>query len=35
MEYLSVFAGHISGLIEQKQALGYKYEEAARHPQTV
>ena len=26
MEYLSVFADHISGLIEQKRALGYKYE---------
>lgn len=26
MEYLSVFAEYISGLIEQKRALGYKYE---------
>jgi len=26
MKYLSVFADHISGLIEQKRALGYKYE---------
>ena len=26
MKYLSVFATHISGLIEQKRALGYKYD---------
>jgi len=26
MKYLSAFAAHISGLIEQKRALGYKYE---------
>ena len=26
MKYLSVFADYISGLIEQKRALGYKYE---------
>ena len=26
MEYLSTFAPHIIGLIEQKRALGYKYE---------
>lgn len=26
MEYLSVFADHILGLIEQKRSLGYKYE---------
>jgi len=26
MNYLSVFAPHISGLIKQKRALGYKYE---------
>jgi len=26
MKYFSVFSDHISGLIEQKRALGYKYE---------
>jgi integrase len=26
MKYYSAFAGHISGLIEQKRSLGYKYE---------